>query len=426
MDEEKKKSATVKKRTTRSKKVVKEEKKEVVKKTKKEERTYKCYEVLILMILTLAFGILFGRNVIGKKCDSKKYSSEETNEVTKVYNDIVNNYYGEVDRDELASAAICAMANVLNDQYSFCFDKESGDSFLEDLEGKFVGLGVTITDVGDNKVTVASVFDNSPAAKAGIVAGDILLKLDGNELLGENISSIASSIKSSSIGDKKVFTILRDNEEIELEVSLEEVNIPTVYSYIDEREHAKIGVIYITGFSSTTYDQFIKEYEKLKENNVNSLVIDVRNNSGGVLSSAVSIASMFLDKDMIVYQTSNGKETEKFPNENEKVIDLPVVIVVNEYTSSAAEVLAAALSENLNTPLVGTNTFGKGSMQKFSGLPAGTYVKYTVQEWLTPNGNKVNGIGLAPTYDVALPEGGNDAQLERAFEVIDEMVKNNE
>lgn len=422
MEEEKKKKKAPAKRTVK-KKVIKEEKKETV--LKKEKPTYSTCQVLFIMVITLIFGLLLGK-AIGNKVTKEKTSPKETNQFDRVYNDIVDNYYGEIDKSKLESAAICAMVNSLDDQYSFCLDEQSGNSLEEELEGSFVGLGVTITDTGNNKVTVLSVYENSPAAKAGIKENDILLTMDGVELLGENISSIADEIKSSSIGSKKVFKVLRNDAELELEVTLDKVDIPTVYSYVDERGKAKIGVIYLLRFSSATYDQFVSEYESLKEKGVNSLVIDVRNNTGGVLSSAVNISSLFLDKDMVIYQKSNGKDSEKVLNENKKVIDMPTAIVVNENTSSSAEVFASSLLENLDTPIVGTKTYGKGSIQKFSRLESGIYVKYTVQEWLTPKGNKINGVGIEPTNEVALYEGGSDVQLEKAFSLVEAMVNKNE
>lgn len=427
----------IKNESSAKKNITKESSKEVDKvvaigKEKSQKSLFNLTEVIIIMVVTTLFGLLLGALIAFVRIDNREVSCsairKDMVEFAGVYDGLLNEYYGEIDKEKLMEAAIKGMLGYLGDPYSAYIDKDSAASLDDSLNGSFIGIGVEIVSIDGSLPTVVSVFDNSPASKAGILVGDVLTKVEGKDLTGLSGSDVASLIKTDKKGEKVKIAILRGEETKEVELAKDVIELKSVYGYQSAVGDEKVGVLSITTFAKNTPSQFKEEYEKLKKDGVTSLIIDVRNNSGGYLSSANTVASLFLNKGDVIYQKESDGEIEKFLSETGKEIDMPVVILTNVGTASAAEVFVAALKENLNVSVVGNRTYGKGTVQKMHSIAStGAYVKYTVQVWLTPSGVSIDGVGIEPTVRVDLSEEflnnpivANDNQLQQALQLLGE------
>lgn len=425
---EEKKTVEVKKKVEEKKIVEKvniEEKKpvnEVKQDNKKTKEGFSFAEVIILLIIVLLVGVFCGSYFTYKKFSNENVDcssiDKESAEIINVYNDLLNNYYGGVSKETLADNAIKGMVYSMGDKYAAFFDRTAGDSLDEDLSGSFTGLGVEISGNEKGQIQVVTVFEDSAAAKSGIKVGDIILKLDNASYTSQSLSLLVSEIKSSKVGDVRKLEILRDGKTFEVNVKLETVELTSVYSYFVIRNNKKVGYIQIQNFAANTYNQFLSNYENLSKENIDSLVIDLRGNGGGYLSSAHNILSLFLNKDDVVYQRTDGKNVEEIVNDLDRKIKIPVVLLVNSGTASSSEVFVSSLRENLKVSIVGEKTYGKGTIQKLVSLLNGRYIKFTTQEWLTPSGKKIEGVGIEPTDLIQFSNAnGNDNQLEKAFDV---------
>lgn len=422
---------TLKRKKEETKKVEEKKTEEVKtleeKKERKVENTSKgkthCYcefkSIIVILVITSLLGVFIGSYITYKWYDDK-LDEEKNNksELEIVLEDVKKNYYGDLDLDKLSSSSLKGMIEGLNDRYGQFLGKEDTLSYNETLNGFFTGIGVEVTSVDKENQTVVVVYEDSPAYKSGIKVGDQMVSMDGIGYTKDQIPEMTYAIKSSKIGDKKTFGILRDGQMLTLEITLEKITVDSVYSSIIEQDGKVIGLIGINNFASNTYEQFKEKYNELKEKGINSLIIDLRSNQGGYISGAVDIASMFLDKGDIIYQKKDNKGTVKVVNKKEKKIDVPVVLIVNPCTASSSEMLASSLSENLGSEIVGEKTYGKGTIQKYMILNDETSLKYTVGEMLTPKGKTIEQIGIVPTYEVAwVEESDADDQLAKAIEI---------
>ena len=422
MAEDKEKKTTQRKKRTTSKKV--EVKEEVIEtpveeiESSKTKNTFKLWEVITIMIVTFVVTAFVSGTIVFYRFNSRKVSCatvrKDLKEVVDVYDKIVNEYYGKVDKKQLIDNAIAGMLYGLNDPYALFMDHDYGSKLDEELKGYFVGLGVEIYGRDDGNLEIVSVFKDAPADKAGVKVGDFIVSMDGVNYNSNNLQELVSTIKSSKVGDKRDFVFLRNGEEVKITVELEEVDLPSATVELKD----DIAIFTISNFANNTYKQFVNAYESIKDKNIKAIIIDLRGNGGGYLASAAKLASLFLDKGDVIYQRSSEDGIEKVINEHEKVIDKPVVILADYGTASSSEAFAAALMDNLGSELVGTTTYGKGTIQELIELSDGRYAKFTVQEWLTAKGTKVDGIGLKPTVEIDFILNGNeDNQLDKAIEI---------
>lgn len=401
-----------------------------VSKNKKAKATFNLIEVIIIMVITILFGLLIGSFITYTKFDEDRDVScsgirKDMVEFAGVYDALLNEYYGEVNKEELLKAAINGMITQLNDPYSGYMEVEDAKLYDEELAGEFFGIGVEITLFEGGLPTITAVYEGSPASKAGLQLNDIFYKIDGHDLNGLTVTESSEFIKGKPKGSNVELVIIRDGEEKIVNIKTDRIEVDTVFGNTVVRDDEKIGIITIDTFAKNTYNQFKKIYNDMKDDGITGIIIDVRGNNGGYLSVAKEIASLFLDKDAVIYQKDTKGKIEKYLSETDKEIDLPVVLVTNECTASASEVLVAALNENLGSKIVGSTTYGKGTIQKLHALSNGAYVKYTVQTWLTPNGNKVDGVGIVPTYFVEVsqdclnnPTFDNDNQMQEALNMF--------
>ena len=391
------------------------EKEEV--KTKTESGGFSFKEVIIIALLAIIFGLLLGSLVVFKKYNSKDEIKDNSDSIKYIYNSILSDYYGESSKEDILDGAIEGMIGSLNDKYAVYLKPDDALKFNQNLNGNYIGLGVTIAVRNDNKIEIIDVNEGSPAMNAGMMAGDIIISMDGTTYDNTNYNEMINIIKSSKNGSKKTFDILRNNETITLTATLDKIDIESVGSIIHSENDKKVGIIKIVSFSSNTYSQFLQNYKELEKEGIDSLIIDVRDNSGGYLSTAQSIASHFVNKGTLLYMKTNGKTTEKTFSEIDKDITVPIVLLINQNTASSAEVFVTSLYENLNIDIVGVTSYGKGTVQKLITLNNGAVLKYTVYEWLTSKGNKIDGIGVNPTKEVKQDNSDIDVQLQEAIKI---------
>ena len=282
--------------------------------------------------------------------------------------------------------------------------------------------------LNDNVVSVSQVFDNSPASKSGVKEGDVITKVNDTDISGMALSNIVSLISGEDSSDKVKLTVNRDGSLLEFELSKDTIDTPVVDSEVYENNGKKIGYIKIDLFSLNVYDQFNKALKALEKQNIEGLVIDVRDNPGGYLSQVKEILCLFLNKKQVLYQLQTKSETEKVYGTKKSISrDYPVSVIINDESASASEILASAFKESYDSHIVGINSYGKGTVQSASDLNSGDTIKYTVQKWLTPDGNWVNDKGVVPTdrVETVLQEGEvltyeNDTMLRTAISVVSE------
>lgn len=388
--------------------------------------TYKFKEVLIIMLFSLGLGFFTCFSIITIFNGGRSYFtvSKDLDKFIDAYYTIVDNYYGDLNKDDLVNSAIEGMVNSVGDAYTNYSDSDTTTSFLETVEGTYEGIGCTIAQKRTGEIVIIDMFEDGPSAKAGLMLNDIILKVDDIEAEGKTTTELSDYIKNTKNKNIKI-TVLRNNEKKEITVVRDKVEVPTVTSEILEKNNKKIGYINISIFSSITDKQFITELEKLQKENIEGLVIDVRGNGGGYLSSVTNILNKILEKDKVIYQLESKDKVEKKKDTTKECLNIPIAVLTNTGSASASEILASAIKESYGGYVVGTNTYGKGTVQQTSQLPDGSMIKYTVQNWLTPNDNWLNEVGLEPTdyveqsneyYDN--PINDNDSQLQKALELL--------
>lgn len=389
--------------------------------------TYTFSEVLIVTLISLVVGAFACFSVFMVMADGRNYFklSKELSKFVEVYDTIIDNYYNEVDKEELINEAIDGMVSSVGDLYTNYVDASSADEFDALVGGVYEGIGCTI-QLTENGVIIYDVYPDGPSFKAGLKSGDIILKVDDKDATKMNSDEISSYIRTES-SDKIKIIVLRDGEEKEFILTRGKVETPVVNSLVYEKNGKKIGYLKISIFSSVAFKQFKNKLETLEKQNIDSLIIDVRNNNGGYLSAVTNIASELLLKGKTIYQVEKDGKRSATNDKTSTSRKYPVAILVNEASASASEILAASIKESYGGYVVGVTTYGKGTVQQAKKLSDGSMIKYTVENWLTPNGNWMDGIGIEPTHKIELssnyyddPTVENDAQLQKALELVSE------
>ena len=416
-DKEIEKKVSTKKRVSK-RNIDKEEKKDVKKnsvinkvrkivkgsKKKKKKEVYSDKDVITVMLFSFGIGFIIcfgclslfiGKNYFSVIHDLKK--------VVDTYYTIVDNYYGELDKNKLVDGAIEGMIDSVGDVFTSYSDTNSAESFNDTINGSYEGIGCTVATYSDGSIVVIDIFEGSPSDKAGLKINDKIVKVDNESYLDKTGNELANYIKNS--GKSSVtLTVMREDSEIDITINLEKVEIPYVSSRVIENDNKKIGYISISLFSDNSYKQFKDKLEELEDNGIEGLIIDVRDNNGGYLTSVTDICSLFLDKGKVIYglEDSNGIEDKKDKTKEKR--EYEIVVLINGGSASASEILASAIKESYGGYVVGTTSYGKGTVQQTKKLLDGSMIKYTTQKWLTPNGNCIDGVGVAPTNFVELSE----------------------
>ncbi len=396
--------------------------KNIDKKIKLDKNRFNSAELILIIIMSLLLGLIVGEIIFSNKCTDSKVINKE-NEMQKVYNTLLKDYYGKIDKDKLSEAAIQGMMQYLEDQYSVYYNEEESEDFNLRLNGTFTGIGLEVTQDSNNNIIVANVFDESPASKAGIKAKDIITKVNNETTKGKKLKEVTDKIKS--LKGKFTVTIKQGTEEKTVTLSTGTIAIPSVTSKIINENNKKIGYIYISIFALNTDEQFKKELQKLEKQNIDSLIIDVRSNTGGHLKSVKQIASNFLNKDQVICQIKSKDKTEKIYSTENNNRKYKIAVLINNGSASGSEVLAAALNEEYGAKLIGVTTYGKGTVQKVMTLSNGSMVKYTAETWLTSKGNSIDKTGIKPTIEVKIDDKyldtgkeKDDNQLQKAIETL--------
>jgi len=387
------------------------------KKVKKDKFKFSVLETVIIMLIVFGIGLVIG-GIIMYGNGTYSNSSLSMNEFISAYNEIVDNYYEDVDKDKLLEAGISGMIGYLGDPYSTYFNTDAASDFNEDVEGTYQGIGAEIKFNDDKKPSIGRVFENSPAEKTGLKENDVLISVNGESVVDKSLSAIASIVKGEKNTDVNV-TISRDGEEMALTITRDVVDNISVTSEIIEKNDKKIGYLYISVFAANTPKQFKNELKKLEDEKIDSLIIDVRGNTGGYLTTVEEIISMFMKKGEVIYQLKTKDKVEIIKDATDEFRDYPVVVLADGASASASELLVGAFSETYHATIVGTKTFGKGRVQKMTTLSSGAMFKYTYQEWLTPNGNYIDKQGIEPTIEIKYEYDEKvDNQKEKAIEEI--------
>lgn len=382
---------------------------------KSNEIKYSIRETIILMIIVFGLGLIIGGIIIYKKSNNKTI----LNEFVTTYDEIVNNYYQKINENELLEAGISGMIKYLGDPYSTYMNKIDAENFNEDVDGTYQGIGAEIKYNESNLPSIGEVFKNTPAMRVGLKENDIILKVNDIEVKDKSLSDIADIIKGKS-GTKVNITILRDNVEKKLTIERAVVDNISVYNEVINTNNKKIGYIYISIFASNTTKQFKENLEKLEKEKIDSLIIDVRGNTGGYLTTVTDIISMFTKKGDIIYKLKTKDKNEDIVDKTIEYRNYPVVILADSGSASASEVLIGAFRETYNSKIIGERTYGKGKVQKVFTLSSGALFKYTYQEWLTPKGNYIDGVGITPDIEVKYKyiSDNKDSQKNMAIEVL--------
>ena len=385
---------------------------------KKSRLKFNMLEAIIIMIIVFGLGLVVGGIIMYGKGPFRS-SSISLNEFVSTYDEIVDDYYQEVDQDALLEAGISGMIRYLGDPYSTYMNKEDAEEFNEDVEGTYQGIGAEIKYDADGMPMVGKVFKNTPADKAGFKENDLIIKVNDKDVTKKKLSEIADLVKGKE-GTSVNITIKRDGKEQTIKVTRGLIDNVSVTSEIITKNDHKIGYIYISVFASNTTKQFEEELKELEKEKIDSLIIDVRGNSGGYLSTANGIISLFVKKGEPIYQLKTKDKIEIIYDETDEYRDYPIVLLVDRSSASASELLTGALSEINKATIVGTTTFGKGKVQKVTTLSSGALFKYTYQEWLTPKGNYIDKKGIEPDVEIEYKysKDGKDSQKEKAIEVI--------
>lgn len=388
-------------------------------------------EVSFMMLVICIVGVFIGYIIGNKNIKTIKYVSpnKKLNEFIETYNYILDNYYGveEITEDQILNSAIEGLLNSFGDPNTTYMTEVESNNFNIQLKGDYQGLGVEISnELETGNIVIVSIFKDSPADKSGLKPGDMILKIDDIDVSKKESSYFSKYISEST---NTTFNILikRENEEMNIIVNKENIVLKSVASKIFEKNNKKIGYIYLSIFAENSYSQFKSELENLEQKGIDSLILDLRSNTGGHLSSAHNILNLFLDSDKIVYKTEDKKGIETFYSNGNKDKKYKIVILVNELTASSSEIVTAGLKENLDSIVVGKTTYGKGTVQELRTISTGAQYKFTIKKWLTPKENFIHGVGIKPDYEIDLddnyiknPTDENDNQLQKAIEILEE------
>lgn len=398
----------------------------------KSEKNQKIYKIIMLVVLTAVITFMITTIALYKVMGNTNVKYIGTSNSSSIgpklayYKKFIeDNYIYDIDENVMLESAIKGYFEGLGDEYSEYITKEEMQDYMADAIGKYVGIGVYITNnTQTNQIVVLMPMKGSPAEEAGIKSGDVILKIDGEEYKGENLDLASNKLKAEE-GTKVKLQILRNEEIIEVEVERKTIKVNHIESKILENN---IGYIKISTFDDGCYEEFAKNYNDIKSKSIKSLIIDLRNNGGGIVQEATNIADMFTNKgDTLLITTGKENKEEITKSKKDKEIDMNTVILVNENTASASEILTAAIKENTqNVSVVGTKTYGKGVIQSIFTLKDGSGIKLTTNEYYTPKHNTINKVGIIPDYEIELPEGENtysieeknDTQLLKAIELL--------
>ena len=379
-------------------------------------------KILKYMIVSI-FSMIIG-SIVTYFCSNNTFIEKRDSKfdmLYKTYDIIKNEYYKDVKDEVLVEGAINGMMSSLGDPHSVYFNKKAKEEFDTELTGSYYGIGAEIASTNDGKAVIKKVFDKSPAKTAGLKENDVFVSIDGESVEGKSISDIANTLRSEK-KEKSIIVVNRDGKELSFEVTKANV---TLFSVSSEMLDNNIGYISVNIFGQNTYDEFTKALNDLEKENMKSLIIDLRGNNGGYLTTVTNMLSIFLDKDKVIYQMQTKTGKKKYYSIKNGNKTYKVVILIDNESASASEIMASAMSEQYGAILVGEKSYGKGTVQITKDLKNGGMIKYTIQNWLTSKGKSIEKNGIKPDYEIKLndeyannPTKENDNQLQKAIDLL--------
>ncbi len=382
---------------------------------------------LIIIILTTAINFTVGGIIaspLGLRYSVPQSSYKQYEKFFSLKDYLLKNYYKDLDENELMEGAIKGMFDSIGDPYTSYMNIEEYKDLMTRTQGIYGGIGVIVAPGDDGYVTVVSPIENTPGEKAGLMTGDRIVSVNGEVIFGDKLDYAVELMKGKP-GTEIVLSILRKGREESFDVNItrEEIRLETVRSEVVEND---IGYIRISMFDERTSEDFREHLQSLKDKNVKGVILDLRNNPGGLLDECVEIADEILGEQVIVHikDRSGNRKAEK---SDKRQLEVPISVLVNGGSASASEILAGAIKDGEKGKIIGTTTFGKGLVQQVKPLTDGTGFKLTTSEYLTPNGISINGVGIEPDIVVELPEElddeseiepGEDTQLKKAVEIL--------
>ncbi len=396
------------------------------------------YKTIMLVVLTIFITFIVTTFYISNKYKLSTGSTPLTSIITnnsssdklttsfKNIESIIKKYYlNDYDEDKAIESAISAYVSALGDEYTEYIPVEEMQEYTENIMGNYVGIGIyMVKNTEKNTIEVLLPIKDSPAEKAGILSGDTIISVDGKEYSGNDMTAAANNIKGEE-GTTVKLVIQRGEEQLTFEIKRAKVSTNPI---IAKKMENNIGYLEVSSFDEGTAEDFKNKYEELKAQGINSLIIDLRNNGGGLVEEALKMADYIVPKgkELLITTDKNGKEEIKKATAD-PIIDQKIILLVNENTASASEILAGALKDNEKATIIGTKTYGKGVIQQILTLKSGAGIKVTIEEYYTPNRNKINKVGIEPDETVKLPETvtnpllvkeDEDTQLKKAVEIL--------
>ena len=394
-------------------------------------KAQKIYKIVMLIIITALISSLVTLIVVNEKFISSTSLSHiaggdgttgiETT-LAAIRTILEDEYLGELDDEQMLEMAVKGYVAGVGDEYTVYYTPEEMDEQYDTAMGNYVGIGIyMVVNYEEGTITVVEPMENSPAAEAGLQEGDLITKVEGEEVTVDNITEISDKIQGEE-GTTVNLEITRGEEKIDVEVERRRIEISHINSRMIEND---IAYIQVTDFDGGAAEEFRKNYEELKAQGATSLIIDLRDNGGGVVDEAIDMLEMICDKGstLLIESDKDGNETIT-KSEEDPIIDVPIVVLVNGNSASASEIFAGALKDYNKATIIGTKTYGKGIIQSLMRLSDGGGLKVTTEEYCTPNRNKIHEIGIDPDITVELPEeieeltDENDTQLQRAIEEL--------
>lgn len=371
---------------------------------------------MFLFIMLVNGGVL---NLTGGNSGSHAALRQKINSKVNVLEAYIDKYFlDDIDEEKMATSVYKGVINGLGDDYAAYYTAEEYKEIMEKTDGIYCGIGAYIaTDTKTGLVSIVKPIKNSPAEKAGIKAGDLIYAVDGKEVTGEEISSVQALVKGEK-GTKVVLTIVRKDEQKKVTVTRDEIEEDTVSCQLLDEQ---IGYIQVTGFELVTPNQFKNALKKLEKKDMKALIIDLRDNGGGLLDAAVEMLDQMLPKGVVVYSKDKEGNKQEYYAEDDDCFKKPLAILVNGNSASASEVFAGAIQDEEAGKLIGTTTFGKGIVQGLFGLKDGSAVKMTTAKYYTPKGRNIHGKGLTP--DIKVEQSDEKNKLPVSKKEVDNQIK---
>lgn len=379
--------------------------------------------LFIFVVFTAGIGIGNGRLQVGRLSElahrqvgtpsSVQQNSPENlsyDSIEKVYDELRQNYDGQLDTSKLLDGLKSGLASAAADPYTEYMNADAAKDFNEQLDGRFSGIGAELSKDADGNITIISPLSGYPAEKAGLKPKDIIAEVDGDSTFGMTVSDAVKKIRGESGTKVKLKIVRNQSQVIDVEITREQITIPSVESKVLEDG---IGYMKISRFGDDTTALATKVAQQFKAKNVRAVILDLRGNPGGLLDSAVDVSSLWLDQGKTVLEEKRGGEVIKtyYGTGKNPLHGLPTVVLIDEGSASASEIVAGALHDNKAATLYGMKSFGKGSVQRVIELGDGSVLKVTIARWFTPNGININEQGIKPDKEVKLSD--DDAKRQR-------------